>query len=147
MKKKGFTLVELLVVISVIGTLAALALVAFGPSQKQARDTQRKSDLKQYQNVLENFANEHNSLYISKTSATIPSTFCSTLGISGDCPDDPKTGTYEYYYLSNGTGSGNNATEYILWSVLEGAGGYWVTCSSGKTGNVSTVPSSSICPL
>jgi prepilin-type N-terminal cleavage/methylation domain-containing protein len=44
---KGFTLIELLVVISLIGLLAALALVSYIGVQKQGRDTQRKSDLRQ----------------------------------------------------------------------------------------------------
>ena len=145
--KKGFTLVELLVVISVIGTLAALALVAFGPSQKQTRDIKRKSDLKQYQTALENFANENKSLYPSKTSATSLPDLCITLGILGECPDDPKPDLYSYYYLSNGTGGVNNATEYVLWSYLEASGEYWVACSSGKNGNSSSIPTISTCPL
>ena len=47
---KAFTLIEMLVVISLIGILAALALVSFGVSQKQARDSARKSDLKTISN-------------------------------------------------------------------------------------------------
>jgi len=145
--KKGFTLIELLVVISIIGVLAALALVSFGPSQKQARDTQRKSDLKQYQTSLENFSNEHNSLYPSKTSTTLASSLCSDFGISGECPDDPKESN-SYSYISNGSGSpSNDATDYVLWSVSESAGGYWVICSSGMAGAVTSAPASVNCPL
>ncbi len=55
MKKNGFTLVELLVVISIIGILAGIALVAFRSSQARSRDVQRKSDLKQTANALELF--------------------------------------------------------------------------------------------
>ena len=57
MIKKGFTLIELLIVISIIGILVTIVSASFVTSQKQARDVQRKSDLKQYQNALENFAN------------------------------------------------------------------------------------------
>ena len=146
--KKGFTLVELLVVISIIGVLASLALVSFGPSQKQARDVQRKSDLKQYQTALENFANEHNSFYPSKTSTILLSSLCSSFDISGECPIDPKEPTYNYSYISNGSGSpSNDATDYLLWSVLESAGGYWVICSSGMVGAVTSAPTSVNCPL
>ncbi len=147
MNKKGFTLIELLVVISIIGTLAALSLVAFGPSQKQARDIQRKSDLKQYQTALENFANNNNSLYPSRRGTYPLSMMCSALGITGTCPEDPKT-DYRYIYISDGSGTGIiNATQYLMWSVLEGSGGYWIVCSGGKSGTSTSVPTNSECPF
>lgn len=145
---KAFTLIELLVVISIIGILAALALVSFSSSQKQAKDTQRKSDIKQYQTVLETFASKSNGLYPSRTSATNASTLCATLGVSGNCPTDPKTGqTYEY--ISDGSGSPNSdAANYVLWATLESqSGNYWIVCSIGKVGISQTVPNSSSCPL
>jgi general secretion pathway protein G len=43
----GFTIVELLIVIVVIGILAAITIVAFNGVQTKARDSQRKSDLAQ----------------------------------------------------------------------------------------------------
>lgn len=42
---RGFTIVELLIVIVVIAVLAAISVVAFAGIQERARDTQRKSDL------------------------------------------------------------------------------------------------------
>lgn len=44
-KQKGFTIVELLIVIVVIGILAAITIVAYNGIQQRARDTQRKADL------------------------------------------------------------------------------------------------------
>jgi prepilin-type N-terminal cleavage/methylation domain-containing protein len=61
--RRGFTLIELLVVISIIGILAALSLASFTTSQKQARDTERKSDLSQYRSSLESYANIKNGLF------------------------------------------------------------------------------------
>lgn len=46
-QQKGFTIVELLIVIVVIAILAAITAVAFNGVQQRARDTQRKSDLAQ----------------------------------------------------------------------------------------------------
>lgn len=45
-KKRGFTLVELMVAIAIIGVLTAIVTVAFGVAQKHARDANRKIDLK-----------------------------------------------------------------------------------------------------
>lgn len=51
--KKAFTLIELLVVIGIIGVLAGLIVPSLSTSQMKARDTKRKSDLKQIQKALE----------------------------------------------------------------------------------------------
>lgn len=147
--KNGFTLIELLVVISIIGILAALSLVSFSTAQKQARDTQRKSDLKQYQTSLESFANKQSSsLYPSRTSAINASNLCTTLGISGSCPQDPSSPTKVYYYISDGSGDpGSDATKYILWAALDSSANYFIVCSTGKTGMSATAPTDYTCPI
>lgn len=61
MKKKysGFTLVELLVVITILGILASIVLVAFRGAQIRGRDVQRKSDLKSISSALELFYSDY----------------------------------------------------------------------------------------
>ena len=56
---KAFTLLELLVVIGVIGLLAALSLPNFMSARQRARDAQRKSDLIQIQKALELYKLDH----------------------------------------------------------------------------------------
>jgi len=56
----GFTLVELLVVISVIGLLAALIMVNFNAARERARDVERKSDLDQIKKALRLYYNDKN---------------------------------------------------------------------------------------
>lgn len=45
-KQQGFTIVELLIVIVVIGILAALVITTFTGIQKRARNTERETDIK-----------------------------------------------------------------------------------------------------
>jgi len=56
---KGFTLVELLVVMAILGILVTLIGGAFVSAQMRGRDAQRKSDLKQIANALELFYNDY----------------------------------------------------------------------------------------
>lgn len=140
---KGFTMIELLVVVSIIGLLAALALVSFTASQRQARDSARKSDLRQYSTALEGFGNKNNGLYpayavASGAQASLSSGLCGDLGLE-TCPEDPKnsndTSVYYRYQSDGATADGSaTATDYVLWSALENSTDYWVVCSNGQVG-------------
>lgn len=147
--KKGFTLIEMLVVISIIGILTTLALASFIGIQKQARDTRRKSDLKQYQTSLEEYANKNDGLYPAyPTTTSADVTLCSDLSLT-NCPTDPKNESpYLYKYVTDGT-VGDTATIYSLWTTIEGkTNTYWIVCSSGKIGEGATAPvGGAVCPL
>lgn len=137
----GFTLIELLVVISIIGILAALAMVSFTSPQRQARDTGRKSDIRQYQTSLEDYANKNNGLYPQRPDAAgarASTTLCTDLSMT-TCPEDTKyatDATYVYRYQSDGAASNGaaTATRYVLWGKIENSANYWVNCSNGKVG-------------
>lgn len=137
--RSAFTLVEVLITVSIIGLLASLTLVSFGGSQKSARDTQRKSDLKQYATALENFANRNSSLYPERNiTVSAKDTLCGDLTIT-TCPEDPKNSvdaSFEYRYQSDGSASSGDpvATKYVLWGKIEKASEYWIVCSDGKVG-------------
>lgn len=59
--QKGFTIIELLVVIVIIGILVALALPQLFAAQARGRDTDRKNDLKNIQTQLETYFNDNGS--------------------------------------------------------------------------------------
>lgn len=52
-KQSGFTIVELLIVIVVIGILAALVITTFNGIQQKGRDTERQTDIKAIHGQLE----------------------------------------------------------------------------------------------
>ncbi|HEU0266083.1 MAG TPA: prepilin-type N-terminal cleavage/methylation domain-containing protein [Candidatus Saccharimonadaceae bacterium] len=97
----GFTLVELLVVIVVIGILAAITLVAYNGIQAKARDSQRTSDARTIINALAAYAVVNN---------TYPASFPPTK--AAICSSH--TNGYDYSDATDGT---------WLTSLTESAGG------------------------
>ena len=154
--KKGFTLIEILVVISIIGILAALTLSGFTTARKNARDTQRKSDLAQYKAVLETRAANTGGLYplaATNDGNTCNGAGCPQTGLFNATGDiiieylpavilDPvQTTTYRYSY----TGAADGLI-YRLCSQLEASTDWWVVCSSGFT-NKRTSAQGCTCPF
>ena len=62
-KNKGFTLVELLMVMAIVSILAAVVLSSLRDAKDKALDAQIKSDIAQVRNALELYANENNFVY------------------------------------------------------------------------------------
>ncbi len=156
-KIKGFTLIEILIVISIMAVLATVFINVSTINTKKARDAQRKAELKQYQNALELYANKNNGFYPSRITGTgtqASSTLCSDLALTA-CAQDPsypKDNTFNYLYQSDGTGTGTAVgTKYVLWDKLEAISPttYWVYCSNGKSGQITVgiPPVTGICPL
>lgn len=127
---KGFTLIELLVVISIIGVLATLVLVSYTHAQKQARDTQRRSDLIQYRNGLQNYAVSYGGFYPIHSEAYDAVSFCNAGGELGNylstCPRDPDQNK-TYWYISSPDG-----LTYTLYADIE-TGKWWYLSSTGET--------------
>ena len=55
LRKSGFTIVELIIVIVIIGILAAITLVTYTSVQQRARDSARTVDITEVQKALERY--------------------------------------------------------------------------------------------
>jgi type IV pilus assembly protein PilA len=61
--ESGFTLVELLVVMLILGILAAIAIPSFFNQRDKARDADAKADAKTAQTAIETYATENDGEY------------------------------------------------------------------------------------
>jgi len=58
--EKGFTIIELLIVIALIGVMATIAILGLSGQTEKARDAKRKGDLEEVQNALLLYYNHFN---------------------------------------------------------------------------------------
>ena len=65
MKSKGFTLVELLIVMAIIGVLIAIAIVGLGAAQADARNSARETAVKGIAGLLETYYGANGQTYPS----------------------------------------------------------------------------------
>lgn len=134
----GFTFVELMIVVAIIGMLSTFFVTQYPAIQRRSRDSERRSDIKQYQTGMETYANRNNGNYLAATGNIVSQ--CTALGLS-NCSDDPDT---TRHYQVNST-----TAQYVIWARLEQPLTpitFFVVCSSGRTVETTTEPTSSNCP-
>ena len=116
--KKAFTLIELLVVIAIIGSLSALFLPNFMAARERARDSQRKSDLRQIQKAFELYKQDQTDSSFPVALPDSNECWSSVASCTGNVymnkfPFDPnKTAPANYYYSVSGL-------DYTLPACLE----------------------------
>lgn len=71
MKKTGFTLIEILLVVASIAILAGIVLIAVNPARQlaQARNTQRHSEVKEILNAINEYTIDNNGILPTSISA------------------------------------------------------------------------------
>ena len=143
---RGFTLVEIIVALAIIGLLATVVVGALSGSREKARDTKRVSDIEQIAVALRLYAEQNGEFPCEQVSNCSSSTQTSNLslspfdnvsvGVGGHIddllqpfllrpPQDPRQGgdtsaslwTYAYYY--DGFISCNGEDVAIVFTYLE----------------------------
>lgn len=100
----GFTLLELLVVISIIGILIAMGAVAFSTAQRKSRDSKRRSDMTQMQKAFEQY-------FADNTGYDTCANMATSQYMPGGLPSDPLP---TQSYICNAS-----ATSYCACAELE----------------------------
>lgn len=123
-KRQGFSLVELMVVVSIIGVLMAVGAVSYITAQRKGRNAARRSDIKGLQQAMEQYFTVNGAYPVSSDCAAL---FSGDQFVPGGLPSDPKP--TQSYDLSCDSINGNG---YCICAQLE-----------DETGNSSALPSGS----
>ncbi|HMT19023.1 MAG TPA: type II secretion system protein [Candidatus Saccharibacteria bacterium] len=137
----GFTIIELLIVIAIIGILATLVLTNFQGAQAKGRDTVRKNDINSIYQKLEEYYNENGGYPDGNLSTTVLAgidaealndadgtaiTYTGGFITSTTAPTLTPANTNEYIYAAYGCTTagaqstvGATCTKYVLASYLE----------------------------
>jgi prepilin-type N-terminal cleavage/methylation domain-containing protein len=145
LKKKaasGFTIIELLIVIVVIGILALLVLNTYNGVQQKARDTKRKTDINAIDGQMEAYqasnakyptlANLNDATFrsanlkgLDPNALVDPKSSCNPA--TGSCVvGTPSANAYSYAPTPAGcdNGAGGDCTSFVLTATLESSGTY-----------------------
>ncbi len=130
---KGFTLIEVLIVVALLAVLAVVALVAINPAeaQKKARDTQRLKQAGDLQKVMEQYLADNPSaaVFTAASTANAASNACGVGGWLGidmcnyvnTLVVDPRNVGSGGVYITSATAAGTGGLQY---QVLLNASGY-----------------------
>lgn len=113
--RRGFTFIEILVVITIIGVLMMIGAANFSVANKKARDGRRQGDLEQIRSALELYRTEEGT-YPANLNLLVPDYI-------GAVPDDPLAARAYGY-------SGGGQT-YGLCAALELGSGSVGGCGGG----------------
>jgi prepilin-type N-terminal cleavage/methylation domain-containing protein len=136
-KQKGFTIVELLIVIVVIGILVALVITTFSGIQRRARDTERQTDIKAIHSQVEAYyaqnghyptlANVNDDSWVGTNLAGLDlGALQDPNGSGNDLQATAASDIYAYGVTPSGcdNATGGDCTAYTLTATLEGGGTY-----------------------
>jgi len=111
MRKKGFTIIELLIVIAVIAILVGIALPRFKGMQDEGKIAQAKGELRTLQTAVESYYIHNSNAYPANINAALTAATPNIIGAVS--PTDPFNGANLYGYATAGT----PVSYYVIYSI------------------------------
>ena len=93
MRKRGFTLVEIMIVVAIIGLLAAIAIPNFIRARATTQLNQCRNNLRQFDAAVQQYALE-NSMSTGTIAKADLNGYLTNLSDASICPDGVSTYTY-----------------------------------------------------
>ena len=121
-KSKGFTLVEIVVVIAIMGILTAIIYSSFDKSKANSRDQKRVSDISAIQLALELYFNK-NGVYPMQLVSLVP-TYLSAIPTPPNTSDSPYQNNYFPMAKVPGPDNSHSCVSYQLWTKFEISNAY-----------------------
>lgn len=120
-RNKAFTLIEILVVATIIGVLVTVTAVSFASSQKRSRDAKRKTDLETVRQALVLYRQDNGSYGdISGGFTAVVSNLYNDGYLTDNSIDDPKNGNPLYKIdCVAGYGLDTDCNKVVLTAYLE----------------------------
>ncbi len=118
--KKGFTLIEILVAVTIIAVLVSIGVVSYASVNKRSRDAKRKGDVEQLRSALEMYRSDIGSYPSPGSGSWADASGLSTVLVPiyiPAIPSDPKS-TQVYRFRATNI-SGGNYYGYCLSAILE----------------------------
>lgn len=151
-KKSGFTILEIIVAVAIIGILASIVILNTQSAKFKARDTQRISDLQQVRVALRTYRdaestaypsgngspNYDNGIEIGTGSSAIDTLIAPYVSAT---VKDPMSGTsgYAYYYNSKYSCNGNNHIVLVVSKMEGSAGNFSQICGAPPMGGYANI--------
>jgi len=141
--RSGFTLIEVLVSVTIIAVLVAIAAISYSSINKQSHDARRKSDIEQIRSALEMYRADNGTYPGPSAWANAWAPVDNTALIAylepylSPLPRDPVGNAPYYYYFATGCSGADPARvcyRYCLLSFVEKPANSVTECDAGKPG-------------
>ncbi|MDO8451445.1 MAG: prepilin-type N-terminal cleavage/methylation domain-containing protein [bacterium] len=118
--RRGFTIVELLVAVSILTVLSTIAIASYGSATKRSRDSKRRADIEQLRSALEMYRADFGFYPSTGGGVWTPASNLALPSYIAAIPTDPNAEAFYEYKATNVTSS--QFYGYCLSALLEVVG-------------------------